>query len=112
MHRKLLLALLVCSVALVMSVQSQDQAAASPAKTPADGYTIHVSAPHMVDGKVMGPYHHYCKVHSNDPIIVCLIFDSTDPNAMLQQVEFIEAKKIVRNQVPLAAWNKDWHDHG
>jgi hypothetical protein len=112
MHRKLLLALLVCSVALVMSVQSQDQAAAPPAKTPADGYTIHVSAPHMVDGKVMGPYHHYCKVHSNDPIIVCLIFDSTDPNAMLQQVEFIEAKKIVRNQVPLAAWNKDWHDHG
>jgi hypothetical protein len=111
MHRKLLLALFVCSIALVLSVQSQDQAAPASAKTPADGYTVHVTAPHMVDGKVMGPYHHYCEVHSNDPIIVCLIYDSADPNAMLQQVEFIEAKKIVRSQVPLATWNKNWHDH-
>ena len=29
---------------------------------PADGYTIHVQAPHMMaDGTVGGPYHHYCK---------------------------------------------------
>ncbi|MBT5472105.1 MAG: hypothetical protein HOK41_15995, partial [Nitrospina sp.] len=28
---------------------------------PADGYTIHVQAPHMMaDGSVGGPYHHYC----------------------------------------------------
>ena len=33
-------------------------------KTPADGHTIHAVAPHVVNGKVMGPFHHYCKVLS------------------------------------------------
>lgn len=79
--------------------------------TPAEGYNIHVVAPHVVDGKVMGPYHHYCKVMAPDPQIVCLIFDSAEPNAMLQQVEFIWAKALVRGKVPRATWNKYWHDH-
>jgi hypothetical protein len=57
------------------------------------GYTVHVLAPHLVDGKVMGPYHHYCKVIAPDPQIVCLIYESTQPNAMLSQVEYIMAKK-------------------
>jgi len=26
--------------------------------TPADGHTIHVTAPHLIDGKVRGPFHH------------------------------------------------------
>ena len=79
--------------------------------TPAEGYNIHVVAPHVVDGKIMGPYHHYCKVMAPDPQIVCLIFDSTEPNAMLQQVEFIWAKSLVRSKVSRATWNKYWHDH-
>ena len=79
--------------------------------TPADGHDIHVVAPHLVDGKVMGPYHHYCKVVAPDPQIVCLIYESTESNAMLSQVEWIFAKKITRAHVPLAAWNKNWHDH-
>ena len=29
--------------------------------TAADGYTIHVVAPHMISGQEMGPVHHYCK---------------------------------------------------
>ena len=32
------------------------------AKSPADGYNIHIIAPHRhEDGTVHGPYHHYCK---------------------------------------------------
>ncbi len=85
--------------------------AAAPNKTPADDFTIHVSAPHVVNGKVMGPFHHYCKVYSNDPKIVCLIFDDTQPHTMLTQVEWIWAKKLTRPAVPLATWNKNWHDH-
>src|SRR5690348_4974534 len=80
--------------------------------TPADGHTIHVLAPHMVDGKVMGPFHHYCKVISPEPVIECLIYDSADSTARLGQIEYIVAKSITRSgTVPLAAWNKYWHDH-
>jgi hypothetical protein len=79
--------------------------------TPADGYTIHVTAPHLVNGKVMGPYHHYCKVIAPNPQIVCQIYDSTDPHARLTQIEYIEAKSLTRPAVPLAQWNKLWHDH-
>src|SRR3954468_20664797 len=79
---------------------------ASASKPPADGYTIHVSAPHVVNGKVMGPFHHYCKVMSNDPKIVCQIYDNTDPNTTMTQIEWIWAKKLTRGNVPLAAWNK------
>jgi len=79
---------------------------------PTAGYDVHVTAPHLVDGKEHGPYHHYCKVHAPDPPqIVCLIYDTTEPNAMLSQVEWIFAKKMTRESVPLRAWNKNWHDH-
>lgn len=80
-------------------------------KIPTDGYTVHVLAPHLVDGHQMGPYHHYCKTYADDPVIVCLIYESTEPNAMLSQVEWIYAKKLTRNQVSLKDWNKNWHDH-
>lgn len=80
--------------------------------SPADGHTIHVTAPHVVAGKVMGPYHHYCKVLSPEPVIECLVYDSGDPNARLQQIEYIIAKSITRTgAVTLADWNKNWHDH-
>lgn len=80
--------------------------------TPADGHTIHVIAPHVVDGKVMGPYHHYCKVLSPEPVIECLCYGSNDPGARLEQVEYIVAKSITRTgAVSLADWNKNWHDH-
>lgn len=80
--------------------------------SPADGYTIHVTAPHVVAGKVMGPYHHYCKVLSPEPVIECLCYDSSDAGARLQQVEYIVAKSITRaGAVSLTDWNKNWHDH-
>lgn len=81
-------------------------------QTPADGHTVHVTAPHVVAGKVMGPYHHYCKVLSPEPVIECLCYRSADPGARLEQVEFILAKSITRNGVvSLTDWNKNWHDH-
>jgi hypothetical protein len=88
------------------------QQSTAPVKaSPADGYNVHVLAPHMVDGKPMGPYHHYCKVIASDPQIQCLIYESTEPNANLVQIEWIYAKKLTRTQVPLGEWNKNWHDH-
>jgi len=80
--------------------------------TPADGHTVHVTAPHVVAGKVMGPYHHYCKVLSPEPVIECLCYSSNDPDARLEQVEYIIAKSITRTgAVSLRNWNKNWHDH-
>jgi hypothetical protein len=80
--------------------------------SPADGHTVHVTAPHVVAGRVMGPYHHYCKVLSPEPVIECLCYNSTDPNARLEQVEYIVAKSITRGgAVSLPNWNRNWHDH-
>jgi hypothetical protein len=85
--------------------------------TPADGHTIHVLAPHVIEGKVMGPFHHYCKVISPEPIIECLIYLSTDslsPDSLspLTEVEYIVAKSITRTDlISLADWNRNWHDH-
>jgi hypothetical protein len=80
--------------------------------TPADGHNIHVVAPHVIDGHVMGPFHHYCKVISPEPIIECLIYESTDSMAPLTEIEYIVAKSITRTDVvSLADWNKNWHDH-
>ncbi len=78
--------------------------------TPADGHDIHVTAPHLVEGKIMGPYHHYCKPVS-DAVIECLIYESTDPKALLTQVEYFVMKDVSRPNVPLATWNKFYHDH-
>jgi hypothetical protein len=100
------------AAALVALALSRAGEAQAPAGTsPAEGYSVHVLAPHLVDGKSMGPYHHYCKVLAADPRIVCLIYESTDPNAMLVQIEYIMAKKLTRPAVSRSNWNKYWHDH-
>ena len=45
---------------------------------PAQGYDIHVQAPHLMpDGTPGGPFHHYCKGIS-DKILQCLLFETTD----------------------------------
>src|SRR5512141_1518774 len=102
-------ALFFMTLALIASFSLAQEPPA--AARPSDGYTVHVSAPHMVDGKVMGPYEHYCKVLTQDPIIVCQIYESTDANAPMVQVEDIIGKKLTRNgKVTLKDWNKLWHD--
>ena len=95
-------------VTVVVPATGQEGKTASPA----NGHTVHVTAPHVVAGKVMGPYHHYCKVLSPEPVIECLCYESNDPGARLEQVEYIIAKSITRTgAVSLASWNKNWHDH-
>jgi hypothetical protein len=91
---------------------TKESAVSNQPATPAEGHTIHVTAPHVVAGKVMGPYHHYCKVLSPEPVIECLCYTSNDPGARLEQVEYIVAKSITRTgAVSLAEWNRNWHDH-
>jgi hypothetical protein len=79
-------------------------------KSPADGYDIHVQAPHMMhDGTVGGPFHHYCKGIS-DHILQCLLFESPAPNARLVAVEYFVAKELSR-KLPLIQWHRYFHDH-
>jgi len=107
----ILVAYIVALAATVAQDTKQSPGSTQPV-TPADGHTIHVTAPHVVAGKVMGPYHHYCKVLSPEPVIECLCYSSNDPGARLEQVEYIIAKSITRTgAVSLEDWNKNWHDH-
>jgi hypothetical protein len=79
---------------------------------PADGYTIHVTAPHqMENGMVGGPYHHYCKPIQKGAVLQCLLFKSADPDAALVGVEYFVAKELARKYVPLIQWNRHFHDH-
>jgi hypothetical protein len=79
--------------------------------SPADGYNIHITAPHRhEDGTVHGPYHHYCK-QIKPEILQCMIFLSTDPNAELVEIEYFIDKRLVRTNVTLQQWNKHYHDH-
>lgn len=97
----------VTALALAQPVSGQ---AGGPA-SPAEGYNVHVAAPHVVGGVTMGPYHHYCKVLSSEPVIQCLVYGSSDPNARLEQIEYIIAKSITRSAVSRSNWNRNWHDH-
>jgi hypothetical protein len=89
----------------------QRSPAGGPRATPADGFTIHVTAPHMLSGHAMGPVHHYCKMIAPDPVIQCLLTDTAEPNAPLTGIEYIIAKKITRPLVSLGTWNANFHDH-
>ena len=100
--------------------RAQEVPPASPAAaeaagraTPADGHVIHVTAPHLIDGKVRGPFHHYCKIVSPEPFIECLLYETEDSNAKLVGVEYIVATTETRNEkvLPKKAWKKAWHDH-
>jgi Protein of unknown function (DUF1264) len=85
--------------------------AAEKVQTPAEGYTIHIVAPHRhEDGTVHGPYHHYCKPIKPE-ILQCMIFESTDPNAELVEIEYFIDKRLARTNVTLEQWNKHFHDH-
>ncbi len=105
---KSLLVVLAAVAGLGLAAPAMPPQAKKP--TPADGHDIHVVAPHVVEGKVMGPYHHYCKAVSPD-VFECLIYESTEPNALMVQVEYFIAKTVSRPNVSLAAWNKYYHDH-
>ncbi len=102
-----------CCVAVALSIMAGAAAGAEMKKPgPAEGYTIHVLAPHMMeDGKVGGPFHHYCKPIQKGLILQCLLFTSTDPDAALVGVEYFVEKALARKNVPLIQWNRHFHDH-
>jgi hypothetical protein len=101
-----MLTLLAVALVATSAVLAQEHA-----KSPADGYSIHVLAPHRhEDGSVHGPYHHYCKAITPE-VMQCMIFLSTDPNAELVEIEYFIDKKLVRGNVTLEQWNKHYHDH-
>ena len=64
------------------------------AASPADGYGIHVTAPHVYKGKASPPVHHWCKPVSPEPVIVCQLFNTADSTAMLMGVEYIVARSL------------------
>ena len=106
MKRFGMLTLLAAAFVATGVVRAQEHA-----KSPADGYNIHVLAPHRhEDGSVHGPYHHYCKAITPE-VMQCMIFMSTDPNAELVEIEYFIDKKLVRSNVTLAQWNRHYHDH-
>ncbi len=79
---------------------------------PAEGYTIHVLAPHqMEDGTVGGPFHHFCKPIRGGALLQCLLFTSTAADAPLVGIEYFVDKGLARKHVPLIQWNRHFHDH-
>lgn len=96
----------------VVSIAAVQEMATPTAVSPAQGYDLHLTAPHVIEGVPMGPYHHYCKLLSAEPVLQCLVYASTAPDARLEQVEYIIAKSITRTgAVALKDWNRNWHDH-
>src|SRR5690242_2617223 len=102
-----------CFVAVAALLLANWAAAAESNKVgPAEGYTIHVLAPHqMEDGTVGGPFHHYCKPVQKGMIFQCLLFKSTNPDAELVGIEFFVDKQLARRNVQLIQWNRHSHDH-
>jgi len=102
-----------CLVVVAVSMLASWAVAAGADKTgPADGYTIHVLAPHqMEDGTVGGPFHHYCKPVQKGTIFQCLLFRTADPEAELVGIEYFVDKALARKNVPLIQWNRHFHDH-
>ena len=97
-----------CSVLVLGSMTTP---AMSGEKGPADGYDLHVQAPHlMADGEVGGPFHHYCKELPDKKIFQCLLFETTDANAPLVAIEYFVAKEVART-LPLIQWHRHFHDH-
>jgi uncharacterized protein DUF1264 len=109
-------AIMIKKLSIIATVSAAGLATASlfaeeKQMTPAEGYNIHVLAPHRhEDGTVRGPYHHYCKPISAE-ILQCMIFESTDPKAPLVEIEYFVDKKLARSTVSLKEWNKHYHDH-
>jgi hypothetical protein len=85
---------------------------AEPPAGPASGFDIHLMAPHVVEGVVMGPFHHYCKLAQEQPLILeCLLYMSPEPSARLMGVEYFIDKQLTRPNLRLDVWNQYYHDH-
>ena len=111
MHRSIRVVGLICAISVIVVLGLSVPAISGEPTSPAQGYDIHVQAPHMMaDGQVGGPFHHYCKGIS-DEVLQCLLFESTDPKAKLVAIEYFIDKKLARKEVPLIKWHRFFHDH-
>jgi len=109
MHRSIRFYLFVGAVSF-LAMGSMTTPAMSEGGSPAQGYDLHVQAPHMMpDGTPGGPFHHYCK-GINDKILQCLLFETTEANAPLVAIEYFVAKDLSR-KLPLIQWHRFFHDH-
>jgi hypothetical protein len=103
--------LLALALAIAAASPAGAQEAAAPA-SPAVGFDIHVTAPHIVNGDTMGPIHHFCKPIRPEPVVIqCILFETMDSNAPMTEVEYIVAKSVTRNTIERDDWNDAWHDH-
>jgi hypothetical protein len=99
------------SVLTLLVMGGMTTQAMSSGNGPADGYDLHVQAPHLMeDGTIGGPFHHYCKEIPDKKIFQCLLFETTDANAPLLAIEYFVAKDISR-KLPLIQWHRYFHDH-
>ncbi|BFU94429.1 MAG: conserved protein of unknown function [Nitrospira sp.] len=109
MKQRLLTVLAMAAIGLAWPLLTE--AVGGEPKSPADGYDIHVIAPHvMANGEPGGPYHHYCKPVSDGKVFQCLLFESTDPKAKLVGIEYFVAKDLTR-KLPAIQWHRYFHDH-
>lgn len=95
---------------LMVGLMASPWLAVKASANPLEGYTIHVTAPHVMDGEIVGPFHHFCKAINSD-VIQCILFESDEPNARLTEVEYMVSKKLVRSSIPKWSHLKNWHDH-
>ncbi|MEJ2230141.1 MAG: DUF1264 domain-containing protein [Nitrospirales bacterium] len=94
----------------VLTIGYMTTPAMSEGGGPAQGYDLHVQAPHLMpDGTPGGPFHHYCKGIS-DKILQCLLFETTEANAPLVAIEYFVSKDLSR-KLPLIQWHRFFHDH-
>lgn len=114
MRSKPLASLLAVVAAATLATPAPTWAQES-ARGPADGFDIHVTAPHIMGDHLIDPMHHFCKLISQEPVLIqCLMFAADagdDPNARLLGIEYIVDKSLTREKVNLGVWNRDWHDH-
>lgn len=76
--------------------------------SPTDGFDIHVTVNKHDSENLEADMSHYCKL--DDKIVaVCLLFDGTDANAHLAQVEFIITDEQYQ-QLPERE-KHNWHNH-
>jgi hypothetical protein len=103
----------ICLLSIAVALFGYTDASAEARKSgPAEGYDIHVLAPHqMENGSVGGPFHHYCKPIQGGYVLQCLLFTSTASDAPLVGVEYFVDKGLARKNVPLIQWNRHFHDH-
>jgi hypothetical protein len=100
---------LVCTV---LALGFSASVRAQPAAGPAQGFDVHIVAPHVIEGVVMGPFHHFCKLAQSDPLLLeCLLYMSPEPTARLVGVEYFIDKKLTRPNLRLDVWNEFYHDH-